>query len=144
MVLIPDWIVCFWPGSGPRPGEIWPGHGGQQLVTITFYFYIGEKKREKKELVSLRAFAEPLVNQYCHRAGRIQLAKPLSAHQHHCMTWEDSQTFFSQEISFLAQPVFKWVLCHFTVADSNPFGSETWLGCLEEGWGGGKNQIHPL
>lgn len=34
MVLIPHWVVCFCPGSGPRPGEIWPGLEGQQLVTI--------------------------------------------------------------------------------------------------------------
>lgn len=95
--------------------------GVSSLSQLSIYFHIGEKKKE----LSPGALTLLLANQECHRKGRIQLAKPLSAHQHHCMTWEDSQTFFSQEISFLARSVFKWVLCHFSVADSNPFGSQT-------------------
>lgn len=46
---MPRWIVCFWTGSGPRPGEIWPGHGGvsslSQLSTGSFDFHIGRKTR---------------------------------------------------------------------------------------------------
>lgn len=50
MVLSPYWMVCFWPGSGPRPGEIWPGHGGQQLVTIIFEVLLLTDWKEKKSL----------------------------------------------------------------------------------------------
>lgn len=105
MVLMPHWIVCFWTGSGPdlEKFDLGTEEGGSAACHNyppgPFTSTLGGGERE---LVSPGALTLTLANQECHRKRRIQLAKPLSAHQHHCMTWEDSQTFFSQEIRFLA------------------------------------------
>lgn len=63
-----------------------------------------------------------LSNQESHRKGRNHLADPLSAHQLHRVTGEDSQTFLSPVISFWARPASKW---HFLATDSDLFGSQT-------------------
>lgn len=144
MVLMPHRMVCFWTGSGPILEKFDLGNGGvsslSQLSSRFLYFHFGGKKCLC--LLDFSLWLWPIRSV----TGRDESSwqKPLSAHQHRCMTWEDSQTFFSQEISFLAQPVFKWVLCHFSVADSNLFGSPTWLCSLEEVWRGSNKQIQSL
>lgn len=71
---------------------------------------------------AVEVVSQTLSNQESHRKGRNHLADPLSAHQLHRVTREDSQTFLSAVISFWALPASKW---HFLATDSDLFGSQT-------------------
>lgn len=124
MVLMPHWMVCFWTGSSAvlEKFDLGSGEGSAQLSSRSIYFHsVGV--RGMGDLSLLDSFTLTLANQECHKKRQNHLAKPLSAHQHHDMGRQ--LDILSEEISFWAQPVFKWVLCHFSVADSDPFGSQT-------------------
>lgn len=126
IVLSPYWIVCFVPGSAPpvlEKCDLVTGVSSLSRLSLSsFYLQIGKTKQ---------SLTLPFANQECHSKGRIHLVeKPLSVHQHHCVTWEDPAGHSShrRSVSWLCL-VFKWVFCHFTFADSNPFGSQAqpWL-----------------
>ncbi len=107
------------------------------LFTKTTQRSLLEKKKKKKVLVSPAAITLLLANQECQgkeESSWQKLYQPISTTAWHGKTARHSS--HRRSVSWLS--LFKWVLCHFSVADSNPFGSQTWLGCL----GGGLRWRH--
>lgn len=139
MVSIPHWTVCFWPGSCPHSEEVWPERGCQQLVTIILQILWGPRWRRGGGwhlqdlwlIISVTGSKE---------SSWQNLYQPISTTTWHGKTARHSS--HRRSVSWLSLRLSG--SCHFTAADSNPFGSQTWLCCLVVGLGGWSKQIQSL
>lgn len=132
------WVVLFLDRKWPCPGEMWPGHwgGGQQLVTIILQVllhpHLGSSKKKKGASVSWSSRLGRVSQEEKTPVGRVFISPSVPFAWHGKTARHSSHR---RSGSGLRLPL-SGSLCHSRVADSGPFGSQTWVGCLEEvqGW----------